>query len=324
MISMYPSIVADIGGTNARFALVNGKQNGQFEFSHIHILNAQDYPTINAALHAYMQLLDGVKPRAVSAAIAGPVLGDTVKMTNLNWEFSVKQLTAEFGLDRFVALNDFAAVAAATGDIHSDFVQTIKAGTGDPNGNKAVFGPGTGLGVAGVIRHQGKWLPLPSEGGHVNLAPTNALEADIIKAAMKRHPQVSAEVFISGPGLVHLYKALADVLGVAPSDVSPADITSNALAKSDPVCLQTLEVFCSLIGSFAGNLALTYGATAGVYMAGGILPRFADFLRQSEFSQKFNAKGAQQGYVANIPAYLITHPEIAFAGAAAWLEHQLG
>ncbi len=321
---MYPSIVADIGGTNARFALVSGKHNGQFNISDIHILPAGEYPNINDAFRAYLGKIGGIQPRALCAAIAGPIIGDQVKMTNLNWEFSCRQVAAEFGLEAFIPMNDFAAIAAAVGNIHPDHVQNIKPGLSDPNGNKAVFGAGTGLGVAGVVNHAGKWLPLPSEGGHVNLAPTNALEADIIKAAMLTHAQVSAELFISGPGLVHLYNALAVVLGVAPESVTPADVTTKGLANSCALCRQTLEVFCSLAGSFAGNLALTYGATGGVYIAGGVVPRFSDFLRASTFIEKFNAKGLQSGYVANVPVDLIVHPEIAFAGAAAWLEQQLG
>ncbi|MEY4589279.1 MAG: glucokinase [Pseudomonadota bacterium] len=321
---MYPSIVADIGGTNARFALVNGRTNDQFTFSDIHILPTCDYPSFSDALRAYIARLPGLKPKAFCAAIAGPVVGDAVQLTNVNWAFSCKAVAEEFGLARFIAMNDFAAVAAAAGDIHPEHLINIKPGRADPHGNKAVFGPGTGLGVAGVVNSNGKWLPLPSEGGHVNLAPSDAFEADIIKAAMATHGHVSAEVFISGPGLVHLYQAIAVVQGVTANAFKPSDITQHALAGTDELCLLTLNTFCSFIGSFAGNLALTYGATGGVYMAGGILPRFADFLRDSHFTEKFTAKGAQKGYVANVPADLIVHPEVAFAGAAAWLTQHLG
>lgn len=320
---MYPSIVADIGGTNARFALVSGRANDQFTFSDIHILSAGSYPSFTDALRAYIAMVPGLQPKAVCAAIAGPVVGDKVRMTNLNWAFSCKAVAEEFGLSRFIAMNDFAAVAAAAGDIHPEHLVSIKPGRPDPHGNKAVFGPGTGLGVAGVVNYNGKWLPLPSEGGHVNLAPTDTFEVEVIKAAMATHGHVSAEVFISGPGLVHLYNAITAVQGVAAEALKPADITQRALAGSDPTSLLTLNTFCSFIGSFAGNLALTYGATGGVYMAGGILPRFAQFLRQSSFSEKFTAKGAQKGYVADVPADLIVHPEVAFAGAAAWLEQHL-
>ncbi|HEY6529322.1 MAG TPA: glucokinase [Cellvibrionaceae bacterium] len=320
---MYPSIVADIGGTNARFALVSGKANGQFTFSDIQILPAGGYANFSDALRAYIAMLPGLQPKAVCAAIAGPVVGDKVRMTNLNWAFSCKAVAEEFGLSRFIAMNDFAAVAAAAGNIHPEHLINIKPGRADPHGNKAVFGPGTGLGVAGVVNYNGKWLPLPSEGGHVNLAPRDAFEADIIKAAISTYGHVSAEVFISGPGLVHLYQTIAAVQGAAAEAVKPADITKRALAGDDALCLLTLNTFCSFIGSFAGNLALTYGATGGVYMAGGILPRFADFLRASSFSAAFADKGAQKGYVADVPADLIVHPEVAFAGAAAWLEQHL-
>lgn len=320
---MYPYIVADIGGTNARFALVTGKTQNNFLIDHIHVLAAGKYPSCAAALHAYLEIIGDIKPLSACLAIAGPVTGDLVRMTNLSWEFSCVAMAKEFGFQHFVAMNDFAAVAAACGDMSDEHLVTIKPGTAEHNATKAVFGPGTGLGVAGLVNHWGQWLPVPCEGGHVNMAPATAFEADVIKAAISQLGHVSAEMFLSGPGLVNLYKAICAVNGQQPEDVTPATITGTALTKGDALATQTLSTFCSLLGSFAGNLALTYGAKGGIYLAGGILPRFSDYLIASDFSQRFANKGVMSHYVANIPVNLIVHPETAFVGAAAWLEQQI-
>lgn len=320
---MYPFIVADIGGTNARFALVTGKTAQNFQIEHIHVLKAAQYPTCADALQYYLSQIGAVKPEAACLAIAGPVTGDLVRMTNLSWEFSCTQMANQFGFKHFLAMNDFAAVAAACSQVTDDHLITIKPGVHQPDATKAVFGPGTGLGVAGLVNHNGLWLPVPCEGGHVNIAPSTPFEAEVIKAAMSTHGHVSAEVFISGPGLVHLYNAICTVRGEKAEVMSPADITGGALHDKNELHLETLNTFCGFVGSFAGNLALTYGAKGGVYMAGGVLPRFADFLMSSPFVDRFQSKGVMSHYVSDIPAQLMIHPETAFVGAAAWLEQKL-
>ncbi len=319
---MYPYVVADIGGTNARFALVTGKKNNLYTLEQVHILKGQDYSSFENALSAYLALVDA-KPTAMCAAIAGPVLGDYIQMTNLSWGFSCNAVAEQFGFDAFTAMNDFAAAAAGIPLMGEDDLITLKAGDVKEGTNKAVFGPGTGLGVAGIINHNNQWLPNPCEGGHINIAPTSAFEADVIKAAIGHLGHVSAEAFISGPGLVNLYKAICEVEGSTPQAYEPSDISAKAIDGSDATCITTLETFCSFLGSFADNLALTYGATGGIYLTGGILPRFTDFVIKSDFAAKFAHKGPMSPYVENIPAYLVTHQELAFNGAAAWLEQQL-
>lgn len=319
---MYPYLVADIGGTNARFAIVTGKKNQQFQVEQIQVLSAKELPTFAEALHAYLATT-GVQPRAICVAIAGPILGDQVRMTNLNWTFSRQAMAKKFGVEHFVVMNDFAAVASASAQVTDEHLITIKDGIEIPSSNKAVFGAGTGLGVAGLVHYHGTWVPVPSEGGHINIAPATDLEADIIKAAMTEFDHVSAEAFVSGPGLVNIYQSLCAVHDVQPDPIQPAQITEGALAGSDALLTETLTTFCSFSGSFAGNLALLYGAQGGVFMAGGVMPRFADFLIASPFSERFNNKGVMSHYVEPIPAKLMVHPETAFIGAAGWLEQQL-
>lgn len=320
---MYPYLVADIGGTNARFALVTGKADNNFKIDNIAILNTAHYPDFESALRTYLEKIGGITPTAACIAIAGPVTNDRIKMTNLKWTFSCREIAREFGLNQFIAINDFAAVASACGQLTDEHLHVIKPGQAAEEGTRAVFGPGTGLGVAGLVRHAQQWIPVPCEGGHVNLAPSDDFEAEVVKAGIRTHGHLSAETFVSGPGLINLYRAICSVRGTAVDASKPSDITERALKQSDPICVETLNTFCAFAGAFAGNLALTYGAKGGVYIAGGIFPRFIDFLLASPFASHFCNKGVMSHFLETIPVYLIRHPETAFVGAAAWLEQNI-
>lgn len=316
---MFPYIVADIGGTNARFGLVTAEQNGQPVIEKVEVLDGDNYSTLQDAMRAYIELLGIDTPKAACVAIAGPIDGDKARMTNLNWSFSQSAVKNEFGFEKFAAINDFAALSIATSKLTANDLTEVRKGSIDEQGNKAILGPGTGLGVAGLAWSPNGWLPVPSEGGHVNIAPATELECDVIKAAMGQHGHVSAEIFISGPGLVRLYNALAVVRDQNAEQYKPKDITARALENSDALCRETLELFCSFLGTLSGNLALTYGARGGVYLAGGILPRFVDFLKASDFSKRFENKGVMSHYVANIPVFIMSHEQPGLLGSAAWI-----
>jgi len=316
---MFPYIVADIGGTNARFGLVTGEHNEQPKIEEVHVLDGDAYPTLQDAMRAYIDILGIAIPKAACIAIAGPIDGDNARMTNLNWSFTQSAVKQEFGFDKFAAINDFAALSIATSKLSEVDLTEVRTGKMDKRGNKAILGPGTGLGVAGLAHSANGWLPIPSEGGHANVAPATAVECEVIKAAMAQHGHVSAEIFISGPGLVRLYKALAVVRGEKAETLKPNELTARALENSDPLCRETLELFCSFIGTLSGNLALTYGARGGVYLAGGILPRFVDFLKASDFTRRFEDKGVMSHYVADIPVNIISHEQPGLLGAAAWI-----
>lgn len=316
-------IVADIGGTNARFASIKNLLDHPYKLEQIEILPTSDHQTFSDALRHYLEITGQAAPKAMCAAIAGPVEGDTVRMTNLSWEFSCSDVSRELGMGEFIVMNDFAAVAAACSRLEEDDLANLKPGIKHPDAPKAVFGPGTGLGVAGLVPYGNQWRPVPAEGGHVNLAPTTAFECEVLKAALQKQLHVSAETFLCGPGLVNLYQAICDVQNETPQALKPSDITQNALDGSDAHCVTTLSTFCSLLGAFAGNVALTYGAKGGVYIAGGVLPRFIDFVRKSAFIEKFGSKGVMSPYLNDISIDVITHSETAFVGAAAWLEQHL-
>lgn len=320
---MYPLLVADIGGTNARFALVTGKNSDGFILDQVRVLATHSYSTFEDALSTYLEGVDQ-RPTAASIAIAGPVDGDRVKMTNLSWAFTGTELSRRFGFNKTLLLNDFAAVASACGNLEAAHLAEIKPGIAKPGGTRVVFGPGTGLGVAGLIQANGKWLPIASEGGHANIAPATPYEADIAKAAMSLlGGHVSAEMLISGPGLVNLYKIICHLDGLTPKDLKPRDISRKAIEDADPQCQKSLDTLVSLLGSFAGSLALTYGAKGGVFIAGGIVPKILDFVKNGKFVERFGDKGVMSHYLTDIPVSLITHSETAFVGAAAWLEQHL-
>jgi len=320
---MYPYVVADIGGTNARFALVTGKQDQRYQIERVSILSGAEFPSFEGALSHYLQGI-GSKPKSACIAIAGPTDSDQIRMTNLPWSFSRAAVREQFQLEAFEVLNDFGALAIATIRLQDEHLQNVKSGLRDPRANKAILGAGTGLGVAGLGFSPAGWYPIQSEGGHVNIAPANAFECEIVKAAMQQHSYVSMEVFLSGPGLVNLYRAVCAVKGVEANELEPRDISARALDNSDSFCRDALELFCAFFGSLSGNLALTYGAKGGVYIAGGIVPRFIDFFRASHFVERFSDKGVMSRYVKDIPVDVVVYEHTAFVGAAAWLDQLLG
>ena len=321
---MFPFIVADIGGTNARFALATAKQGEQFEIEHINILKGENYSSFEEALAAYIDSLNGLTVRAACVAIAAPIDGDQVSMTNLSWSFSQEAVKQRFGFEAFAAINDYTAVAVATSRLDGHDLLNLIPGDRDAIGNKAVLGSGTGLGVGGLaFVRKGQWLAIPSEGGHTTMAPSTPFEAEVIAAALKRFGYVSAETCLSGPGAVNLYQAISDVHGKTPEEYSPRDVTVHAVENTDSLCREALSMFCAMLGSFSSNLALTYGAKGGVYITGGVVPRFVDFLKASEFEQRFRNRGVMSRYVEDIPVDLVTFNETAYLGAAAWLEQKL-
>ena len=317
---MRPQLIADIGGTNARFALVKGKDASGFIIDNVKILPGADYESFEAAINAYLATLDCDKPSEGCIAIAGPVSGDLFKMTNLPWSFSRSELQAHLGFTRLGVINDYTALALATTQLRAEHLIELKPGESVPKGNRAIFGPGTGLGVAGITATANEWVPIPSEGGHVNLAPTNEYEAKVIAVGIKKFGHLSAELFLSGPGLVNLYQCICELEGEVAEAYQPQDVTRHALAASDALCVKTLTTFCNLIGAFAGNLALTYGAKGGVFITGGIMPRVVEFAKHTDLVKNFSSKGVMSHYLSPIAISLVNFTESAFLGTATWLD----
>jgi glucokinase len=313
-------LLADIGGTNARFALATAGG----EFVHIKVLGCADYATLSEAMTAYLDYA-GETGAAVGAirhaaiAIANPVEGDLVSMTNHHWSFSITRLREAHGLDTLLVVNDFAALAMALPHLQDDQKQRIgEAGLLLPNRPIGLIGPGTGLGVAAVIPiGNGRWTALPGEGGHASFAPCSKQESDILEFLRQEFGHVSAERLLSGMGLELIHRALAGQRLEAP------DITSRAIDGSCDDCLATVEQFCAILGSMAGNVALTLGATGGMYIGGGIVPRLGNLFTGSVFRERFEGKGRLAPYLQRIPTWLITEPYPALSGVAAMLSDRI-
>lgn len=327
-MSDLPLLLADIGATNARFGLV---RDGALNESRI--LACADYASpADAALAFLADIPADSRPRQGAFALAGPVLGDEVTMINRGWTFSLEATGKALGLDRFVAVNDFTAVALAAPRLGPADMMKVGGGAAVAGAPIAVLGPGSGLGVSGVLPRpgggpgkggpeKGGWVALSGEGGHATMAACDDREAEVLAALRARFGHVSAERVLSGPGLSALYAALAEVNGdLLKETPEAAEVTAAGLAESDPLAVETLDLFCALLGTAAGNLALTLGAAGGVLVAGGIIPRLGERFARSPFRARFEDKGRLRPYLQKIPTAVITHPLPAFLGLMQALE----
>ncbi|HYP31116.1 MAG TPA: glucokinase [Burkholderiaceae bacterium] len=318
--SSFPRLMGDVGGTNARFALqeASGAQPSQ-----VRTFAVADHDNIDGAMKAYLDQVVGPRPRQGAVGIANPIVGDFLRMTNSPWAFSIEAVRVALGLDRLLFINDFTALALSLPSLQPEHLRRIgSAGAADPRGAIGLLGPGTGLGVSGLLHDTaGHLVPLGGEGGHVSLASANAREDAVVAVLRDRFGHASAERALQGAGLVAMYEALCKIDGVGAASLDPAGVTAAALAGSDARCVEVIELFFAFLGSVAGNLALTLGARGGVYIGGGIVPRLGDWIDRSAFRERFIAKGRFRGYLDAIPTWLI-HAETspALIGAARALD----
>jgi glucokinase len=313
-------LVGDIGATNARFGLV--APGGTLLHSSTHACD--DFATIDDAIRAYLDARgDLPMPRVGALAIAAAITGDEIRMTNHPWSFSVRVLRERLGFERLVVINDFTAVAMAVPLLAE--TDRLSVGGGAPRAHRtiAMLGPGTGLGVSGLVPAGSEWIALSGEGGHVTMAPVSERENAVLDLMRARFDHVSAERCISGSGLVNLYNSLAALDGVPAASYTPAQITNPEIGQQDPLCHEATAMFCAMLGTVAGNLALSLGAQGGVYIAGGIVPKLGSRFAESAFRERFEAKGRMRSYLASIPTYVITHRLPAFLGCAAALMKQV-
>jgi glucokinase len=320
MTTSNPSLIADLGATNARFALVEGGR-----VVHARVLRCADYPSLVTAAGAYLDLVEPARPpRRAAIAIACPVVGDTVSMTNHAWSFSISELREQLALDRLEVVNDFTAQALAVLHLAPGDRTQVGGGAAEAGHPIGVIGPGTGLGVSGLIPSRERWTPLAAEGGHVTMAAVTEREAEVLRRLRLRFAHVSAERVLSGMGLANLHETLAAIDGQDVPAREPGEVTEAALGRSDPVCVEAVEMFCAMLGTVAGNLALTLGALGGVFIAGGIVPRLGTFFAASPFRERFESKGRFRAYLSAIPTYVVTHPMPAFLGLKSVLEEGEG
>jgi glucokinase len=304
-------LLADIGGTHARFALTVAGKAGPVED-----LLVAGHPRVADALAAFLARRPGAKPQGAVLAGAGPVYDNRIAMTNSRWVIDGEELRQGFGLPWVRVINDFEALAWSLPDLGAANLHAIGGGAALEGAPLVVLGPGTGLGVACLARGDYGFDAIVSEGGHASLPAASAREDAIIDYLRPRFGHVSAERALSGGGLVNLYGAVAGVDGIVVPERDAAAISRDAVAGTCPTCQAALALFCAFLGNFAADAALMFGARGGVYIGGGVVRHFLEFLESSEFRARFNSKGRLSKYVEGVPVHVILHKDPAFVGLA--------
>ena len=315
MVLDFPILIGDIGGTNARFAILVDAYAEPKEFP---IVATADFATIDEAIQT--QILDrtSVQPKSAVLAIAGPIDGDEIPLTNCPWVVRPKVMATSLGLKDIILLNDFEAQALAVVALGEEHMVRIGGGVAEPAAGRVVLGPGTGLGVAGLVHARGTWIPVPGEGGHMDLGPRSPRDFEVFPNIERIEGRISGEQILCGRGLVNLYRAIAKTDGVEPRFTTPAEITAAGLDKSDPIAVETIEIFCICLGRVAGDLALVFMSKGGVYLTGGIAQKIVPALQTSGFRAAFEDKAPHSDLLRHMPVFVITHPLAALAGLAAY------
>ena len=313
------NLVGDIGGTNARFAIV---PVGSSELMSIKTLHCEKFETIQQALQFYLSSIEDIQISSACIASAGTVHLDTFKPSNNDWIINKSEVSSELNNIQVSWINDFKAQALATTLLSNNDVITIKAGIEHPDRLRLVIGPGTGLGVCGLIKSSSGWVPIPTQGGHSDLAPNTSLEIEILTLLQKKFGHVAVERVLSGPGIVNLYEALCEINGKDILFHSPSEITAAAINPNpDQLSKETLLLFCQIFGSVTGSIALTTGSLGGIYITSDLIRNFLDFFISSEFVQSFENKGRMKYYMTDIPIYFSKKENMGLLGATRSLNH---
>ena len=312
----FPVVVGDIGGTNARFAIVPSAHEPLVQLP---VQRTADHKSIEQALSAAVAGWEKTKPRSALFAVAGPVLGNRIPLTNCPWVIDAQTVMQALDLSALMAVNDFEGQALAAAALPDDAWTTLRSGAPVAGAPRIVLGPGTGLGVGGLVRHAEAWVPVPGEGGHVDLGPRTADDLALWPHLHKQvGPRVSGESVLCGRGIMTLYRAVAAREGMAENHSSPEEVTSAALTGSDPLAGETIRHFVTYLGRVAGDLALVFGARGGAYITGGITPAILPFLKEPEFMEAFDDKAPHGRWLSAIPIHLVAHGSPALAGLAAY------
>ncbi len=311
-------VAVDIGGTHARFALATIARGRVSRLTHEVVLKCAEYASLQTAWEAYAAGVGRPLPRAAGIAVACPVTGEVLQMTNNPWIIRPALIREKLNLDRYTLINDFGAVGHAVAQLGPEHFRHVCGPEGPPatSGVTTILGPGTGLGVAILVRGADGDRVIETEGGHVDFAPLDAIEDAILERLRGKYRRVSIERIVSGPGLANIYGALADIEGRAIASLDDKVLWPQALEGADSLAVAALDRLCMTLGSVAGDLALAQGAS-GVVIGGGVGLRIADHLARSGFAQRFRAKGRFEQRMAGIPVRLITHPQPGLFGAAA-------
>ena len=317
-----PTLLADLGGTNVRFALADAASPSPLLLDSVRRYRVKDFDTLADAMRQYFADTGHIATQSIIAAAGRIADGETVKITNNPWAVSAHGLQLELGFERVRLVNDFAAQGMSIPLLKRDELQAVGTVMPAEHNHKStqtfvVMGPGTGLGVAGLLLRHGHWIVLETEGGHSGFAAHTAEDVEILHRLNARFGRVSNERMICGNGLVNLYLALADIAGQAAQEYTPEDITARATDGSDPLCVRTVETLAGIFGSVAGDLVLSLGGWDGVYLTGGVLRILMPWLQRGGFRERFEAKGRFRDTMEQVPTIAITHPEPGLLGAAA-------
>jgi glucokinase len=306
-------LLADIGGTNIRFALV---PEGGSEPQQVVNMLCADFRGLEEAARHYLSEAGVASVAEAAFDVATAVTGDFIKLTNSPWAFSIEQTRRAMGLQRLIVINDFTALALSLPYIQPSALRKIGGGAGISAAPFALIGAGTGLGVSALIASDLRWIPIQGEGGHTAFSPMDEREDGVLALLRERYGHVSTERVCSGPGLVNLYESLCALDHVAVKALKPEQVAEAGLSASDPQCAEALQMFCAILGTAAANLVITLGARGGLYIGGGIVPRLGDYFIDSPFRARFEHKGRFSKYLAEVPAWVILAENPALLGLA--------
>ena len=310
----FPVLVGDIGGTNGRFALLTAKNAELISFPTV---RTADFPNIDDAIRGAI-FAAPQPPKTAILAIAGPVNSDEIELTNCPWVIRPKVMMETLGFEEVIVLNDFEAQALAVVALDKEHLEQIGGGGVDPVAGRVVLGPGTGLGVAGLINARGIWQPIPGEGGHVDVGPRSRRDFEIFPHLEPIEGRISAEQILCGRGMMSLYRAICAADGVSTQFSEPQEVTAGALVHGNRRAKETLSLFATYLGRVAGDMALVFMAKGGVYLSGGIAQKILPVLKQGEFRAAFNDKAPHSEIMAKMPVFVLTPPLAAVIGLAAF------
>jgi len=309
-------LLADIGGTNIRFALLaDALAEPEREVS----LRCADFDGLEQAARHYLSQVGDPQVSEAAIDVATAVTGDLIKLTNSPWAFSIEQTKRQLGLNRLLVLNDFTALALSLPVLAADEVRQVGRGASIPDAPIALIGAGTGLGVSGLLRCEGRWIPIQGEGGHAAFSPVDEREDAVLRVLRDRFGHVSTERLASGPGLVNIYRALCVLDRDVPRELGPENVADLGMHGGEPRCQEALTMFCAVLGMAAGNLVVTLGARGGLFIGGGVVPKLGDWFDRSPFRARFEHKGRFSSYVAAVPTFVILAENPALRGLAAAL-----
>lgn len=311
----FPVLIGDIGGTNARFAILLDAYAEPKEFPGV---RTADFASLDEAIQSAVLDRTSVRPLSALLAVAGPVDGDEIALTNYGWVVRPRQMFETLGLEEVVVLNDFEAQALGVVALGPEHMEKIGGGEPEDEASRVVLGPGTGLGVAGLVHARGMWIPVPGEGGHVDIGPRTPRDFAVFPHVETIEGRISGEQMLCGRGLVNIYRAVAAADGVAPRFSTPADITGAALAGEDGVAAEALGIFVTCLGRLAGDMALVFMSRGGVFLTGGIAQKITAALKDGRFRAAFEDKAPHSDLMRAMPVYVVTHPLAALAGLAAY------